>query len=320
MKRREWLALLLGICLSWPLLAADLPDAAALAHAKVWRQQVLKAGAAGLFEQVDAPSLATAAGLTLAQQSLLPALADILSRTAPERARPYWNKTTGQWVMRLDLGPSRVNFLLLETGAKAQLAGWRDLALGVSLTQLLQAAVPLTGEQRKRFLDALADDPVTAPTLLPAGSPLARLALSACSDTACHDRLLQTLAVGKDEVSLFALEKAVAAKDFTTANRQLQVLQGLLGEDPAVVWLAGTLALAQGDCDQVVADVTPAIQRWKGEGRLYPLLSQCRMQTGQPAAALATLHEMEQNTGQRIDWTTLLANPLYAPLKPLLKR
>lgn len=318
MRRLDLLWCVLPFLFLGSVSATELPDPHAIAQARIWQQQVLRQGATGLFQAVSQTDLLAKAGLNRSQEALLATLPAILSSTPPERARPYWNKTTGQWLLRLDFPQQRVNFLLLDVNAHQQLVDWQDLALGTSLAGLLKEAGSVAPSRLGDYIKTLGEAPLTALQKVPVHSELARLALAACKDSACHAAVYARLPVRPGEVSLFALEKAVLKRDFEQADFQLQRLTGALGEDPAVTWLIATVALTEGRCEKVLPDVLAAIERWPGEARLYPLASQCQIQSNQPAAALATLKNMERNTAQQINWGALLVDPVYAPLKNLV--
>lgn len=317
----RWLLLL--CCLLASLAAhaepqAAKPDKAAIAQALQWREDLLQAGGAGLYQALDLEHLAKRAHLNAIDRRLLPRLVGLFAQEKPARVRVYWVATRAQWLARLDFEEGGTGFLaLVEEGGK--LIDWQDYSLGTSLSQLLAAAAASESSTLETFLATLDDDPMQALTLVDAHSPLARLVAAACLSHDCYEEALAKLPLATGEVSILALEKAIAAGNFTAADTQMDKLQQALGDDPAVVWLAAGLSMSEKRWQQALDQVNPALARWPSEPRLYPLASQCYMELHQPQQALAILNAMVQKTGTPIDWQALTEVPLYAPLKPLLK-
>lgn len=289
-----------------------------------WRHTLLNDGAAGLYQAIDLDALAKAARLPEEMHALLPRLGGLFAGPLPRRVRLYphqqGDEQSIQWLARLDFAGQQLNFLILQQ-QQGRLSGWYDMGLGVSLATLLHAAAELAlgnTERLESFLEQLADKPLEALAQVGPESPLARLVLAACAGKACYREALERISVREGEVSLFALEKAVTLKQFQLANPMMAKLQQQLSGDPTTVWLAATLAMTQGDCQQALQQLLPAIKRWPAEPRLYPLVSQCYMLQQQPRAALAMLQQMQQQTGIQVDWAALVKTPLYAPLSNYL--
>lgn len=334
-----WLIGLLSAALATPALAASaaqagsiaatssttqntpvtLPDKAALALSQQWRARLLQGGGAGLYQALDLDLLGKKAGLNRLDRSLLPRLQGWFAGETPLRVRVYWVASAQAWVARLDFADAGVNFLRLQIEG-GKLIDWYDYSLGTSLSQLLAAAASRPPSQLSAYLDALEQNPMAALTLVDAHTALARLAVAACLSHDCYEDALAKLPSAPNETSLFALEKAIAAGDFSRADAQMRQLQQALGDDPAVVWLAAGLLMSEKNWQQTLAAVLPALTRWPSEPRLYPLASQCYMELQQPEQALAVLQTMEQKTGTRIDWQQLVQTPLYAPLQAKLQQ
>ena len=193
------------------------PDKAAIAQALKWRESLLQAGGAGLYQALDLGQLAKRAHLNAIDRRLLPRLVGLFAQEKPARVRVYWVATGAQWLARLDFEEGGTGFLaLVEEGGK--LIDWQDYSLGTSLSQLLAAAAASKPSTLEAFLAALDDDPMQALTLVDAHSPLARLVAAACLSHDCYEAALAKLPLVTDEVSILALEKAIAAGDFSAAR------------------------------------------------------------------------------------------------------
>jgi hypothetical protein len=322
-------------CLGVVSMAATRVDSvqkAALQQAAAWRQALLDKGGAGLYQAIDLPQLARQAGLSQLSGNWLAQLTPFFTGNQPLRARVYLadggHRVKPQWVARLDYPQNRLDFLRLQMDKRGNLVGWQDEGLGVSLAELVAAAAHLADTDHDRllkYLKQLNEQPLEALQFLPSGAPtkdnvLARLVLPACLSHGCYKAALKQIPTRPSEVSLFALEKAMLDNEYQKADRIMTGLQHQLAGDPAIAWLAGTVALTERQCDKSLAIILPAIKRWPQEARLYPLASQCHMEQGNKAAALASLKAMEQSAGVAIDWKALLKEPIYAPLKPLLTK
>jgi len=300
---------------------AETLDKQTLAQIERWRSHLLNKGGAGLYQTVNKAELAKRAHLPADYEPLLKKLDKLIVVDRPERARIY--RVAGQhnqWVARLDYKNNHMAFLRLTLNDQFELVDWFDEGMGVSLSALLRDAAALyrTDKNRfNRFLKALGRSPLEASAQVEQDAVLARLVVAACKDS-CHSEALQRLSAKNGEISLFAVEKHLAANQPEQALTLLDQLADKLNGDPAFAWYQGALTLNVRQPEQCLDIITPAIDKWPGEARLYPLASQCYLATGDPSQAFTTLQAMEAQTHVSIDWKKLLLQPEYVPLKQWL--
>ena len=229
--------------------------------------------------------------------------------------------------VRLDLSPEGLGWLTLRherSNDRVGLAGWRDHALGASLASLAGSVETLSGDEAgAAFLAHLPEDPMTAWRDLPRArrdAGAARLLLMACAHTGCRDDALVILdehtdaAARKDSPALWELDVAVLGRDWQRFRDVRQALYEQLGPDPALALIEARAARARSGCEAVLPVAEPAQARWPGYAPLYPLLAECQVVAGNPAAALALFEQMSQRFGTQIDWAAMARHPVYSDL------
>lgn len=216
--------------------------------------------------------------------------------------------------LRLEFVGDDLNYLTLKYNDENELAGWYDFALGVSLTQMVEALAARRNEA-ENFLKQLDEEPLQALSELPDSRPgrvLSRLVLAACSGRDCYTRALERMRPLEDKyTSLWRYEQAVQRENEDAAAAAMEDLRGELGRDPGLAWLDHARALARGRCGSVREGLEEAVGRWPDYQKLYPLAAQCAARQQDWNATTRWFRALEQRFGQQIDVDALADHPLY---------
>jgi hypothetical protein len=264
------------------------------------------------FQALTTSALARAAGVDRRITSLLEELKPRLRggrlhgvALAPEAAGV---------TLRLEFVGDDLNYLALQYNDEAQLAGWYDYALGVSLAELVESLVA-QGDDARAFLKRLDDKPLQALGQLPdsrEGRILSRLVLAACSGGNCYTTALSRMKpLEEAHTSLWRYEQAVQHGEHKRAARAMTALREELGRDPGLAWLDHARALARGRCGAVRTQLEKAVERWPDYRKLYPLAAQCAAREQDWSATTRWFRALEERFGQQIDFKALADHPVY---------